>query len=303
MNRQKLTSQLKIQSEFGCDWAFSEERNVLSDLEKIKQTTGVAKIEAAKDFSDKPVRANNTNPDSSFENSRIAQMPKQNKLSEAPAPSFSNGSKSTEEWIKLSSELANNAKTLEELKETVKNFEGLSIKKTATNTVFAEGNPQAKIMFIGEAPGENEDLKGVPFCGVSGRLLDEMIKHIGFTRSGNNATNSFYITNSIFWRPPGNRKPTPEEIAICKPFVEKHIALLQPKVIVLVGATATVSVLGDKGSISVLRNNMQKYYCPHNKVEIATFAIYHPSFLLRQPSQKKNTWFDLLKIKKYFETN
>jgi DNA polymerase len=201
---------------------------------------------------------------------------------------------SNNEWVKKAQELADACNTLEQLKEAVTNFDGLAIKKSATNCVFGEGNTKSKVMFIGEAPGENEDLEGRPFCGVSGQLLDKMLKQIGLKRAEN-----FYITNTIFWRPPGNRKPTPEELAICKPFVEKHIALINPKVIVLVGATATAGVLNSKDSISQLRKVISQYQNPVLNKNIPCFAIYHPSYLLRSPSQKKVGWEDLIKIKKY----
>lgn len=201
---------------------------------------------------------------------------------------------SNSEWVLKARELADKANNLEELRKAVDSFDGLSIKKTATNTVFGEGNPESKIMFIGEAPGENEDLEGRPFCGLSGQLLDKMLKFIGLERAKN-----FYITNTLFWRPPGNRKPTPEEIAICKPFVEKHIALINPKVIVCVGGTATYGLLDSKDSISQLRKVLSKYNNKYLQNEIPCFAIYHPSFLLRSPSQKKNAWADMIKIKKF----
>jgi len=128
--------------------------------------------------------------------------------------------------------VADKCHTLAELKHAVENFEGLSIKKTAANTVFADGNPKADIMAIGEAPGANEDEEGIPFCGMSGKLLDQVLASIELSRAKN-----LYITNSIFWRPPGNRKPTAEENAVCLPFVEKHIAIIKPKLILLVGST------------------------------------------------------------------
>jgi DNA polymerase len=190
--------------------------------------------------------------------------------------------------------LANNAKNLDELRKMVESFDGLAIKKTATNCVFGDGNPNSKIMLIGEAPGENEDLEGIPFCGVSGQLLEKMLKHVGFKRAEN-----FYITNTIFWRPPGNRKPTAEELAICKPFLEKHIALINPDIIILIGATATLGVLESKDSISVMRKKISEYNNLYLKKSIPCFAIYHPSFLLRSASQKKVSWMDLIKIKKY----
>jgi DNA polymerase len=192
--------------------------------------------------------------------------------------------------------LANQCQTIEQLRDEVSNFEGCLLKKTATNTVFADGNPKAKIMLIGEAPGANEDLQGIPFCGDSGKLLDNIIKSIGLDRT------SVYITNTIFWRPAGNRRPTDEEMAICLPFVEKHIALINPELIVLVGSTALYALFGDLGSITKQRQKILHYKNQYLESSIPCLAIFHPSYLLRQPSQKKLAWLDMLNIKKFLKT-
>lgn len=189
--------------------------------------------------------------------------------------------------------LADKASTIEELKEAVANFHGCSLKKTATNTVFADGNPASRIMLIGEAPGAEEDKKGIPFCGASGKLLDAMLSHISLTRA-----EGFYITNTIFWRPPGNRQPTTEEIEICRPFVEKHIALVDPRIIVLVGGTATKAMLHESRGITKLRGQVFDYMNPLLERSIPTHVIYHPSFLLRQPLAKRQAWADLIQLKK-----
>ena len=199
---------------------------------------------------------------------------------------------------KKAREIADSAKSLKDLKEKVSNFDGLAIKKTATNTVFSDGNEKANIMLIGEAPGANEDEQGIPFCGGSGQLLDKMFAWVGITRKDN-----LYISNTIFWRPPGNRKPTPEELAICKPLVEKHIALLDPKLLILSGATANFAVLGEKTGITKIHGQFLTYKNDYMKEEIPVMAIFHPSFLLRQPSQKKHFWHDLLKIREYVLKN
>lgn len=183
--------------------------------------------------------------------------------------------------------------SLEALKKLVEEFDGCDLKRGAQNTVFADGNPNSEIMFIGEAPGANEDEQGIPFCGQSGKLLDNIIAAIGLSRDKN-----AYITNTVFWRPPANRKPTNEEIAICRPFVKKHIALVKPKLIILVGSTAVESLLEIDAPITKLRGT---YFDYTNEFlggkAIRTTAIFHPSYLLRQPAHKKTMWFDLLKIK------
>ena len=139
-----------------------------------------------------------------------------------------------------SRQLSDKCNTIEELKSTVEKFDNLEIKQYATNTVFADGNPKSDIMLIGEAPGANEDKYGIPFCGQSGKLLDNILAAIKIDRT------CCYITNTIFWRPPANRRPTTSEIDACRPFVEKHVALINPKIIILVGSTAVESLLGVK---------------------------------------------------------
>jgi DNA polymerase len=192
--------------------------------------------------------------------------------------------------------LANNASSLDELRKMLVDFNGCDLKKTATNTVFSDGVSSSKIMLIGEAPGASEDEQGIPFCGQSGMLLDNMVQTIGLSRKEN-----IYISNTIFWRPPANRRPTEEEIEICRPFVEKHIALVKPKLLVLVGATALTSLLGDHLQISRIRQEYYQYTNQYLDTPITTTAIFHPAYLLRQPFQKKATWYDLLKIQQFLQ--
>ncbi|MEY3105846.1 MAG: hypothetical protein RIT35_2 [Pseudomonadota bacterium] len=188
---------------------------------------------------------------------------------------------------------ANEAQNLSELEEIVNNWGGCQLKKTANKTVFCDGNPNTDVMLIGEAPGASEDLEGIPFCGDAGKLLDNMIGAINLTRQNS------YITNVLFWRPPGNRKPTPEELAICQPFVEKHIALINPKVIIIVGSTAASVLLPDaKETISQLRTRHHSYTNCYLTKPITASIIFHPSYLIRQPLQKKSTWHDLQLIRK-----
>lgn len=187
--------------------------------------------------------------------------------------------------------LADEAATLAGLKDAVCAFEGCSIKRTATNTVFADGNSASRLMLIGEAPGADEDIKGIPFCGVSGKLLDKMLLAIGYDRT------SFYITNTIFWRPPGNRSPSTDELAMCRPFVEKHIALIDPELIVLVGGVAAKALLSTEQGITRLRGKNYTYRTPYKDKDYDVAVVYHPSYLLRQPGNKRATWQDLLAIK------
>lgn len=206
---------------------------------------------------------------------------------------------STIDAIAQARKLADKATSLEELREAVLNFTGCSLRLTATNTVFADGNINAPIMAIGEAPGQTEDLRGIPFCGESGQLLDSAFKAAGITRD-----NNLYISNTVFWRPPQNRTPTDEEIEICRPFVEKHIALKKPKLLVLVGGVAVKLIMGKDKSIANVRQTHFKYeYQNQYTLEpIKVCGVFHPAYLLRNPSKKKDLWQDLLKIK-YFITN
>ena len=184
------------------------------------------------------------------------------------------------------------ANTLEELRQAVAGFEGCPLSRTATNTVFADGVAESRIMFIGEAPGGDEDRIGRPFVGVSGQLLDRMLATIGLDR-----TRNAYITNVIFWRPPGNRKPSDTEIAICRPFVERHIALIDPLVIVLVGGTASAGLLPGSAGITRIRGQWVSLSINGLPRPVQAMPMYHPSFLLRSPERKRESWIDLLSIK------
>lgn len=187
-------------------------------------------------------------------------------------------------------EIAARCKTLAELKAAVESFEGCALKVTAKNTVFADGHPDASVMLIGEAPGRDEDLQGLPFVGRSGHLLDRMLNAIGLDRSS-----SAYITNVIFWRPPGNRPPTPDEAAICAPFLLRHIELQQPKVLVLLGGTPAKHVLNIDEGITKIRGRWGRFVT--NGVEIPVLPTFHPAYLLRQPAAKRQAWQDLLSLK------
>lgn len=185
---------------------------------------------------------------------------------------------------------AQKAQTLEELRAALMAFDGCAIKHTALNLVFGDGNPKARVMFIGEAPGADEDRQGLPFVGQSGQLLDKALSAIGLTRE------IFYITNIIPWRPPGNRQPTPQETEACLPFVERHIDLVNPDFLILVGGTAAKALLRGREGIMRLRGAWRDYTSQSGK-KIKVIAIFHPAYLLRSPGQKREVWIDLIKIK------
>ena len=188
-------------------------------------------------------------------------------------------------------QLAEAATTLAELEAAISSFEGCALRKTATHTVFADGTPGAPVMVIGEAPGADEDRQGKPFVGRSGQLLDRMLAAIGLDRQSN-----VYITNILFWRPPGNRKPTEAEIALCLPFVWRHIALGMPRVVLLSGGTATSAMLGRAEGITKLRGKWFDLAVPGRDSPVPALTTYHPSFLLRTPARKNESWRDFLEL-------
>jgi len=192
--------------------------------------------------------------------------------------------------IDAARDLAASAASLEELRACLEAFEGCNLKLTAKTLVFADGNPEARLMFVGEAPGRDEDLQGLPFVGRSGQLLDRMLEAIGLDRS------SAYIANVVPWRPPGNRTPTPQETEICKPFIVRQIELVNPDVLVFLGAASAKTLLGVQDGIRKMRGRWMRY--PAGEREIAAIATYHPAYLLRSPLEKRLSWRDFLAIKK-----
>jgi DNA polymerase len=209
--------------------------------------------------------------------------------SNAPAPLVQRPSPSSAATVGAR-QIAASCTTLAELRAAVDAFEGCELRKTAKSTVFADGPADAAVMFIGEAPGREEDLEGLPFVGPSGQLLNRMLAAIGLDRASN-----AYIANVIFWRPPGNRTPTPEEMAICDPFLRRHIELKQPKVLVLLGGTPMKHILNIEDGITRIRGKWRRYGL--NGQEIPVLPMFHPSYLLHQPSAKRQAWQDLLSLK------
>ena len=175
--------------------------------------------------------------------------------------------------------------TLAELEALLAGFEGCGLKFTAKNLVFADGNSQARVMFVGEAPGADEDRIGKPFMGRSGQLLDRMMAAIGLDRS------TAYVANIVPWRPPGNRNPTPQEVSICRPFVERQIELANPDILVCLGAPSTQTLTGTKDGILKARGRFYPYRLGNGR-EIKALATLHPAYLLRQPVQKRLAWRD-----------
>ncbi len=185
---------------------------------------------------------------------------------------------------------AKGAKTLDELRAILDKFDGCALKATATQLVFADGNPQARVMFVGEAPGRDEDFEGLPFVGRSGKLLDRMLKAIGLDRT------TVYIANIVPWRPPGNRTPTPQESQICLPFILRQIELANPDILVCLGGPSAQTLLGLKDGITKTRGRWFSF--DTGTREIRAMPTFHPAFLLRSPLQKRFAWRDFLAIKK-----
>jgi DNA polymerase len=190
--------------------------------------------------------------------------------------------------IAAARDTARTAPTLEALRALMEAFEGCALKSTATQLVFADGNPQARIMFVGEAPGRDEDIEGLPFVGRSGKLLDKMMAAIGLDRT------QAYIANVIAWRPPGNRTPTPQETLICLPFIQRHIELVNPDILVTLGNPATQTLLQTKDGIMKSRGRWVDY--DTGTRTIRAIASFHPAYLLRSPGYKRMAWVDLRAI-------
>jgi uracil-DNA glycosylase len=210
-----------------------------------------------------------------------------------PAVSRSEIAPAPEAAIASAREAARTAPSLEALRALLENFDGCALKHTATRLVFSDGNPKARIMFVGEAPGRDEDIEGLPFVGRSGKLLDRMIAAIGLDRS------KAYIANVIPWRPPGNRTPTPQETQICLPFIQRQIELVNPDVLVTLGNPSTQTLLSTREGIMKTRGKWFDY--DTGTRTIRAIATFHPAYLLRSPSYKRMSWQDLRAIAKELE--
>ena len=238
------------------------------------------------------------------ESIKLLRLFKENGVDEIIANSSFNRIKNTEKLRKkdlmlendkissnnnMDTDQINKISSLEQLKSYMSDFKGCELYKSSTNMVFSDGNPKSEIMLIGEAPGHDEDIQGKPFVGRSGKLLDKMLEAIELNRE------KVYIANIIPWRPPSNRRPTDEEIEICLPFIKKHIELIKPKALMLLGSTATFALLKNTEGITKIRGKWVDLNL--NSVSVPTLPTFHPAFLLRQPAQKKHVWEDLKSLK------
>lgn len=191
--------------------------------------------------------------------------------------------------------VAESCRTLDDLRAALDAFDACALKRTATQLVFADGAQDARVMIVGEAPGAEEDRKGLPFVGPAGHLLDRMLASIGLDRG------LVRIVNVVPWRPPGNRTPSDTEISLCLPFLHRHISLIRPELLVLLGATAVKALIGGREGISRLRGKWQKIDIPGTEAPIRGIPSYHPAYLLRQPAGKRLAWMDMLALREAME--
>ena len=188
-------------------------------------------------------------------------------------------------------ELAGAATSLDALRDALDAYDQSDLKQGARNLVFFDGNEEAQVMIVGEAPGRNEDLEGKPFVGQAGQLLDRMFEAINLSRRSTQGNSALYITNVVPWRPPGNRNPTPAEIRMFRPFVQRHIELIQPRLLILMGNISCTAILGRAG-ITKLRGNWHEYR------NLPVMPMFHPAYHLRNPDSKAEAWQDLLAIQR-----
>ncbi|MEN3930388.1 uracil-DNA glycosylase [Microvirga sp. W0021] len=265
---------LDFQFEAGVDCALEEEPQDRFAIQQEVAAELSAATNAAQQNTPRAVAAFQTQP----------AMPRHLQADAAKAP---------DEVALMARDLARNAQSLDELHHLLSEFDGCTLKTSAKNLVFSDGSPTAKIMLIGEAPGAEEDRIGKPFVGRSGQLLDRMLHAIGMDRS------SVYIANIVPWRPPGNRTPTPQEVAICRPFIERQIELVNPDLLVTLGGPSTQNLLNVKEGILRSRGRWFPYALPNRSIQ--ALATLHPAYLLRQPLQKRLAWRDFQALRQAFD--
>jgi len=228
-------------------------------------------------------------PPSRREQAAPRTLPQRGMMNPAERASAPAAPASQDAAVMAAREAARSAASLDDLRAILERFEGCALRATATQLVFADGNPQGRVMFVGEAPGREEDLEGLAFVGRSGKLLNLMMGAIGLTRT------DAYIANVIPWRPPGNRTPTPQETQICLPFIRRQIELADPDILVCLGQPATAALLNMQG----IMKNRGRWVPYHTGTrEIRAIASLHPAYLLRQPLYKRLAWRDFLTIGK-----
>jgi DNA polymerase len=226
-------------------------------------------------------------PQRAFAPSPVAPPPRPQAPNAAPARQFPTAPPDAAELAARTA--AHKAESLDQLEQSLRSFDGCGLKATAKNLCFYRGAPRAKLMIIGEAPGRDEDLEGKPFVGRAGQLLDKMLAAIGLGEA------DVHITNIVYWRPPGNRTPTPQEAQVCRPFLDRQIELVAPDVIVLLGGAAAKHILNVADGIMRIRGKWREHDAAGRKIK--TMATLHPAYLLRTPAAKRMAWRDLLAIR------
>lgn len=277
----ELEALLEFYASNGVDCAIDDTpHNRFAEMETARKERMNRMAEANTSSTPSPITASTSTP----------RQPPRQAPNQAPRPAPSaNQAVPDATALQSARDFAVNAETLEALEAALMAFDGCNLKRTAKNLVFADGNPKARIMFVGEAPGRDEDIQGIPFIGRSGELLNKMLEAIGLTRE-----NDAYIANVVPWRPPGNRTPTPQETELCRPFIERQIALVNPQILVPLGGAAAKQLFQTTEGIMKLRGKFRSYQLPTGEIE--AMATLHPAYLLRQPGQKRLVWQDLLKI-------
>ena len=277
-SKDELLSALKWQADIGIDCALSDTAIGLYAAETPKMPTPSAASNSAHLPQNRPLITSQA--------TEYAENPAS--ISDSPDRGGSGGQWGSGDLSALT--------TLEDLKSALQAFDGCALKKTASNLVFADGNPAADIMLIGEAPGRDEDRMGLPFVGGAGQLLDKMLKSIGMDRQ------NVYITNILPWRPPGNRTPSPEETQLLWPFLRRHIQLKAPKIIFALGGSSAKLLLNTQTGILKLRGQMREIDfsdAGDGSLLIPVLPSLHPAYLLRAPNTKKQAFLDLLQLQKY----
>ncbi|MBJ2152536.1 uracil-DNA glycosylase family protein [Paracoccus sp. IB05] len=254
----------------------------------IDEVIGEAPVNRYEVVIEKPARAAQSETPARVQNARNAagQNAAPQTYDPSPEPQI--------DPVAVASAIAASAATLEALETAIRGFDLCDLKRGARNTVFADGNPKARVLILGEAPGREEDIEGRPFVGEAGRLLDRMFGAIGLTRQSPDPAASFYITNVMPWRPEGNRDPSPAEIAMLRPFVERHIALADPDVIVVMGNTPLIALTGNRGILRA-RGTWT------TALEKPLLPMTHPAYLLRTPAAKREAWADLLALRAFLD--
>ena len=284
-DRETALALLRWQAEIGVDLA-------LSDAPADRFAESKKAVQSARQPSPQSNKAVRRNAPGGGAASQLNRAPQ-------PSPPMADAAMPDKEAIQSARDLAARADTVDALRDAMASFTGCNLRLTAKNLVFADGSAQAEIMAIGEAPGAEEDRQGLPFVGRSGHLLDKMLEAIGLSRQ------SVYITNVIAWRPPGNRTPTPAETEICRPFIERHIELVAPKTLLLLGGASAKTLLNTQTGILRLRGNWTSYRPKDAREDagaIDALPMLHPAYLLRQPAQKALAWRDLLTLRQRLDS-